>query len=46
VSGRGRLRPMVLALLALLALGTLGACGKEGDLRLPTPEEQREAESE
>jgi predicted small lipoprotein YifL len=43
VSGRARLWPLALALLALLALG---ACGKEGDLRLPTPEEQRGAEAE
>jgi predicted small lipoprotein YifL len=44
VSATCRRRPALLALLALLALVTLGACGKEGDLRLPTPEEQREAE--
>jgi predicted small lipoprotein YifL len=44
VSGGSRRRPALLALLALLALSALGACGKEGDLRLPTPEEQREAE--
>jgi len=42
----GRAWQAMLTLVALLALGTLGACGKEGDLRLPTPEEQREAESE
>jgi predicted small lipoprotein YifL len=46
VSGRARPWPLALALLALLALAGLGACGKEGDLRLPTPEEQRGAEAE
>ena len=46
MSAEGRCRPALLALLALLALFTITACGKEGDLRLPTPEEQREAEAE
>ncbi len=32
--------------LALLALLALAACGKKGELRLPTPEEMREDEED